>query len=122
MSVTVYGRFGSNERGVMGYVDRMRVKYTTKWDMQMAGMNFQTCSSITHASYHYVSRRMTSTSPLCEITIREKNETVETRNQNMKIAVAGTGYVGLSLAVLLSKHNEVTAVDIVPEKVEKLNR
>ncbi len=38
-----------------------------------------------------------------------------------KIAVAGTGYVGLSLAVLLSQHNEVTAVDIVPEKVEKLN-
>lgn len=40
----------------------------------------------------------------------------------MKIAVAGTGYVGLSLAVLLSQHNEVTAVDIVPEKVEKLNK
>ena len=39
----------------------------------------------------------------------------------MKIAVAGTGYVGLSLAVLLSQHNDVTAVDIVPEKVEKLN-
>ena len=39
----------------------------------------------------------------------------------MKIAVAGTGYVGLSLAVLLSQHNEVTAVDILPEKVEKLN-
>ena len=39
----------------------------------------------------------------------------------MKIAVAGTGYVGLSLAVLLAQHNEVTAVDIVPEKVEKLN-
>ena len=39
-----------------------------------------------------------------------------------KIAVAGMGYVGLSLAVLLSQHNEVTAVDIVPEKVEKLNR
>ena len=38
-----------------------------------------------------------------------------------KIAVAGTGYVGLSLAVLLSQHNVVTAVDIVPEKVEKLN-
>ena len=37
------------------------------------------------------------------------------------IAVAGTGYVGLSLAVLLAQHNEVTAVDIVPEKVEKLN-
>jgi len=40
----------------------------------------------------------------------------------MKIAVAGTGYVGLSLAVLLSQHHEVTAVDIVPEKVEKINR
>ena len=39
----------------------------------------------------------------------------------MKIAVAGTGYVGLSLAVLLSQHNEVTAVDVIPEKVDKLN-
>ena len=37
------------------------------------------------------------------------------------IAVAGTGYVGLSLAVLLSQHNKVTAVDIIPEKVEKIN-
>ncbi len=40
----------------------------------------------------------------------------------MKIAVAGTGYVGLSLAVLLSQHNEVIAVDIVPEKADKINR
>ncbi len=39
----------------------------------------------------------------------------------MKIAVAGTGYVGLSLAVLLSQHNTVTAVDILPDKVDKLN-
>lgn len=39
----------------------------------------------------------------------------------MNIVVAGTGYVGLSLAVLLSQHNHVTAVDVVPEKVEKLN-
>ena len=39
----------------------------------------------------------------------------------MKIAVAGTGYVGLSLATLLSKNNEVIALDIVPEKVEKIN-
>jgi UDPglucose 6-dehydrogenase len=39
----------------------------------------------------------------------------------MKIAVAGTGYVGLSIAVLLSQHNTVTAVDIMPEKVEMLN-
>ena len=39
----------------------------------------------------------------------------------MIISVAGTGYVGLSLAVLLSQHNDVTAVDIIPEKVEKIN-
>jgi len=41
--------------------------------------------------------------------------------ERKKIAVAGTGYVGLSLAVLLSQHNDVTAVDILPEKVEKIN-
>lgn len=40
----------------------------------------------------------------------------------MNIAVAGTGYVGLSLAVLLSQHNHVTAVDVVPEKVDLINR
>ena len=39
----------------------------------------------------------------------------------MKIAVAGTGYVGLSMATLLAQHNEVMAVDIIPEKVEKIN-
>ena len=42
--------------------------------------------------------------------------------KELKIAVAGTGYVGLSLAVLLSQNHEVVAVDIVPEKVEKINR
>ena len=41
--------------------------------------------------------------------------------ENLKIAVAGTGYVGLSMATLLSQHHEVVAVDVVPEKVEKIN-
>ena len=40
----------------------------------------------------------------------------------IKISVAGTGYVGLSMATLLSQHHEVTAVDVIPEKVEKINK
>ena len=42
--------------------------------------------------------------------------------ENIKVAVAGTGYVGLSIATLLAQHHQVTAVDVVPEKVEKLNK
>ena len=42
--------------------------------------------------------------------------------ENIKIAVAGTGYVGLSLAVLLAQHNHVTAVDIIPKKTAKINQ
>ena len=42
--------------------------------------------------------------------------------KNLRIAVAGTGYVGLSIATLLSQHHHVSAVDVVPEKVEKLNK
>ena len=49
-----------------------------------------------------------------------KTETKKT-SKSYKVAVAGTGYVGLSLAVLLAQHNEVTAVDIIKEKVDKLN-
>ena len=39
----------------------------------------------------------------------------------MKISVAGTGYVGMSIATLLAQHNEVTAVDVVPERVDMVN-
>ena len=49
-------------------------------------------------------------------------ENLPVPDRSYKIAVAGTGYVGLSLAVLLAQHNKVTAVDIIPEKVEMLNR
>ena len=42
-------------------------------------------------------------------------------NKNIKIAVAGTGYVGLSMATLLSQHHQVTAVDVIPEKVDLIN-
>ena len=43
-------------------------------------------------------------------------------NENIKIAVAGTGYVGLSIATLLSQHHQVTAVDVIPEKVDLINQ
>lgn len=42
--------------------------------------------------------------------------------QNIKVAVAGTGYVGLSIATLLAQHHQVTAVDVIPEKVDKINK
>lgn len=42
--------------------------------------------------------------------------------KNLKIAVAGTGYVGLSIATLLAQHHEIKAVDVIPEKVEKINQ
>ncbi len=51
----------------------------------------------------------------------DPDRTQDLPNRSYKIAVAGTGYVGLSLAMLLSQHNDVTAVDILPEKVDKLN-
>lgn len=43
-------------------------------------------------------------------------------NMNRKVAIAGTGYVGLSIAVLLAQHNEVVAVDVIEEKVELINQ
>lgn len=49
------------------------------------------------------------------------NQTMTDFN-NIKIAVAGTGYVGLSIATLLSQHHHVTSVDVIPEKVEMLNK
>lgn len=57
---------------------------------------------------------------ISEVCVAENNAETPLLRQ-YKIAVAGTGYVGLSLAVLLAQHNTVTAVDIIPEKVEKLN-
>ena len=43
-------------------------------------------------------------------------------SNELKIAVAGMGYVGMSIATLLAQHHHVTAVDVVPEKVEKINK
>ena len=53
--------------------------------------------------------------------VEEKEAVSSTTHAPMNIAVAGTGYVGLSIATLLAQHNHVTAVDIIPEKVEMIN-
>ena len=50
-----------------------------------------------------------------------KNTIMMKNFKDITVAVAGTGYVGLSIATLLSQHHHVTAVDVIPEKVEKLN-
>lgn len=52
---------------------------------------------------------------------RKKHNIIMNDFKDIKVAVAGTGYVGLSIATLLSQHHHVTAVDVIPEKVEKLN-
>lgn len=56
-----------------------------------------------------------------DVFVTEKKEDDESKVSPLRIAVAGTGYVGLSIATLLAQHNHVTAVDIVPEKVEMIN-
>ena len=61
------------------------------------------------------------TDVIADDTADSSDKKISKQNKSYKIAVAGTGYVGLSLAVLLSQHNKVTAVDIIQEKVDKLN-
>ena len=58
--------------------------------------------------------------PLLQATALQ--ERIFAKENDMKIAVAGTGYVGLSIATLLAQHHQVYAVDIVPEKVEQINQ
>lgn len=58
---------------------------------------------------------------ISDLFIEEKKKTASKPSAKYNIAVAGTGYVGLSIAVLLSQHNHVTAVDIIPEKVQLIN-
>lgn len=61
----------------------------------------------------------------CKLNLKKQKTIIRKGNNVMKdyrIAVAGTGYVGLSIATLLSQHHQVTAVDVIPEKVEKINQ
>lgn len=73
----------------------------------LSGIKSFICKNATERSIYYTR------------TAKEKERVME---KHYKIAIAGTGYVGLSIAVLLSQHNEVVAVDIVPEKVELISQ
>lgn len=64
---------------------------------------------------------MEKDSRFCSLIRRIRNIAILIMDKDIKIAVAGTGYVGLSIATLLAQHHQVIAVDVIPEKVEKLN-
>ena len=91
---------------------------------EKTGINRSLLSRLESLDYTPSVDQLLALSEVLEFDYRDvlADDTVELKSvERRKIAVAGLGYVGLSLAVLLSQHNDVTAVDIVPEKVEKLN-
>ena len=111
------GKLSGINRSVLSNLESRQ--YTPSIDqLQSLGdvLNFDITDMFIEQSIH--------TSEASEIKNTDRTDKSSTTNSSLgsyNIAVAGTGYVGLSLAVLLSQHNQVIAVDIVPEKVEKLN-
>ena len=92
---------------------------------QMTGINRSILSRLESADYMPSVDQLQALSEVLDFNPSDlfvpSETTAPTATKSYNIAVAGTGYVGLSLAVLLAQHNHVTAVDIIPEKVEKLN-
>ena len=92
---------------------------------KLTGINRSVISKIESAEKTPSVNQLQALSEILEFDTKDlftdSNSTKNTINKPYNIAIAGTGYVGLSLAVLLSQHNKVTAVDIIPEKVEKIN-
>ncbi|SEQ18867.1 UDPglucose 6-dehydrogenase [Lachnospiraceae bacterium NE2001] len=106
-------------------ISKRKIKNMTQLELSKAtGLNRSTLSKIESMEHTPSVNQLQALSEVLEFDTKElfvdPNTTKKTINKQYKIAVAGTGYVGLSLAVLLSQHNIVTAVDIIPEKVEKL--
>ena len=104
---------------------RKALKLTQLELANKTGINRALLSRIESEHYTPSVDQLLALSDVLGFTVKDVTEQPEsekvTLDRPYRIAVAGTGYVGLSLAVLLAQHNEVTAVDIVPEKVEKLN-
>ena len=94
---------------------------------RMTGLNRATISKIEQGEYtpsipQLQALSQTLNFDMTEVFVEEKALTPPARNiRRYNIAVAGTGYVGLSIATLLAQHNHVTAVDIIPEKVALIN-
>ena len=91
---------------------------------QKAGINRSILSRLESADYSPSVDQLLALSEVLDFRISDvliDGETEPAAVSRLKIAVAGTGYVGLSLAVLLAQHNDVTAVDLIPEKVAKIN-
>ena len=105
---------------------RKALKLTQTQLAKATGINRALVSRIENKAYTPSADQLLALSDVLGFDIRDVLEQGEARKATVerpyRIAVAGMGYVGLSLAVLLAQHNDVTAVDILPEKVEKLNR
>ena len=103
---------------------RKALKLSQKAITEVTGINRSLLSRLESANFTPSVDQLLALSESLEFDINElfvDDGTEPATVVRKKIAVAGTGYVGLSLAVLLSQHNDVIAVDIVPEKVEMLN-
>ncbi|MBR4906387.1 MAG: nucleotide sugar dehydrogenase [Clostridia bacterium] len=106
---------------------RKALKMTQQQLAEKTGINRALLSRIENRDYTPSVDQLLALSEVLRFEIGEVLEQSASSEQpkperSYRIAVAGAGYVGLSLAVLLAQHNEVTVVDVVPEKVEKLNR
>lgn len=103
---------------------RKAMKLSQVVTAERAGMNRSLLSRLEQHEFTPSVDQLLALSEVLDCDYRDlfaEDETAAASVERKKIAVAGTGYVGLSLAVLLSQHHDVTAVDIVPEKVEQLN-
>ena len=103
---------------------RKQLKLSQTELAKKAGMNRSILSRLETEGYSPSVDQLLSLSEILGFDISDvfmEEETGTVTVERKKIVIAGTGYVGLSLAVLFSQHNDVTAVDIIPEKVEKIN-
>ena len=111
-------------------VSRRKTKKLSQTELaRRTGINRSLLSRLEQRDYHPSADQLLALMDALDFSLAEVTEAdgaedpaAERGVERKRVAVAGTGYVGLSLAVLLSQHHEVTAVDILEEKVEKLRR